>query len=350
VTSPYAPPASSPQPGAAGAASPGSPAIAAILSLLSLGTGHVYAAEPWRAFGFFGASALAVALWGVLFRPLYLTLGLAGVAIPLVLPAAIYVLAAFDAAKRARTRPVRYPVWLVAVAFVAFSIFRGFVASGLRFFFVEAFKIPSGGDVPTLMIGDHTFVDKLTPRRRPPQRGELIVFPFPEHPDQDFVKRVVGLPGDTVQTTEDGVLLNGWPVPRCKVGRLHYADESMAHDGDVWVEFLGESSYLIFEDAAAGVRTTGTWHVKPGELFVMGDNRENSHDSRMWYGGAGGGVPIRTVRGMPLTVWMSLDPQGQNATERVGADLTGRKPLAPKALEDGLAKCLAGRPPGNVGP
>jgi signal peptidase I len=114
-------------------------------------------------------------------------------------PFAVYIAAARDAAKTAPERSRKVNAWLVVGSFVLCSIARAPVGMIVRAFFVEAFKIPSAGDLPTLVVGDHVFVDKLTLRRRAPRRGELITFPFPEHPDQIFTQRVVALPGDTVQ-------------------------------------------------------------------------------------------------------------------------------------------------------
>ena len=163
VNSPYAPPASSEGP--ARPRSPGSPALAAVLSLIVLGAGHVYAGCARRAFAYLGAMALAAALFGALVRPAYLALGLGGMLLPAILPVAIYVHAAFDAGKRATARRFRVPVWLVVAAFVGFSLTRSLVAVGLRAFFLEAFKIPSAGVAPTLVVGDHIFTDKLTRRK-----------------------------------------------------------------------------------------------------------------------------------------------------------------------------------------
>jgi signal peptidase I len=105
----------------------------------------------------------------------------------------------------------------------------------------------------------------------------------------------------------------------------------------------------VFDDSTSP-HEAGTWHVPASEAWVMGDNRNNSHDSRMWYGGRGGGVPLPTVRGFALTIWMSVNERGESDMPRVGADLTGRNPLAPRGMADATAKCLASRPKGNLGP
>lgn len=356
MTSPYAPPgvapAASNDGGATRTALPANAALAVVLSLLALGTGHFYVGRLRRGLAWFGASVVAVVAFGALVRPVYLVVRLAGLVPLFLLPVGLYVATAVDAAKQAPARKRRAGVWLVLVALVLLSLARALLTAGVRTYFVEAFRIPSNGVAPTLIDGDHIFCDKLTPHLRAPHRGELIVFPFPEHPDQDFVKRVIGLPGDTVRVEADRLILNGWPVPRCRAGPWEFKDEVGTHAGPVSVEFLGDSAYLVFEDASplAALGGGGTWHVRDGELFVMGDNRHNSHDSRMWFGGQGGGVPLRTVLGVALTVWLTKKANGEVDFARVGADLTGRRPLAPPGLAEDVARCLRERPKGTLGP
>src|SRR5262249_9147222 len=160
---------------------------------------------------------------------------------------------------------------------------------------------PSGAMIPTLLVGDHIFVDKLAYRRRAPRYGEVMVFAFPEHREQDFIKRVVVLPGDRLEARSGHPNVNGGTGPFCHVGQD--ADDGPGgygrHEGELDVEFLGAESYLTFYDAASGAfpEYQGPYQAKPGEYWVMGDNRNNSHDSRMWFGGTGGGVPRELVRG-----------------------------------------------------
>jgi signal peptidase I len=241
------------------------------------------------------------------------------------------------------------------------------IACCTRAFVVEAFKIPSGAMIPTLLVGDHIFVSKsaygaaipFTHARlgtHPPKRGEVVVFAFPEHPEQDFVKRVVAVPGDTLSAKGGHPYLNGWRVPSCRVGRWSYAEfDSPAgsrHEGDIFVEFLGDESYLTFYDEASGFlgEDQGPWAVKDGEFWVMGDNRNNSHDSRMWYQGRGGGVPFDHARGRALSVWMSMGEDGV-VWSRQG--LTIHKPTLPDSaasLKGALDACLAQRPAQTVPP
>lgn len=256
----------------------------------------------------------------------------------------------------------------IAVAFA--------VALILRFFVIEAFKIPSGSMIPTLMIGDHIFVAKyaygpLLPRSDsrlydalPPARGDVMVFKFPENEDQDFIKRVIALPGDQLDVVGGRPVLNGWLVPNCKVGRI---DLPHGVSGHLYVEYLGEKTYLTMFDEALddtsckvdddcprrGVCRAGAcglpqgpFKVKADEAWVMGDNRNNSHDSRTWKGGLGAGVPFENIKGRAMFVWWSW--QDGVAWDRIFVPVLGEPTLPPGAspeLRTALEECIRNRPP-----
>ncbi len=236
------------------------------------------------------------------------------------------------------------------------------VAFALRAFVVEAFKIPSGSMIPTLMVGDHIFVNKFSygpaiPLTRarvwtsmPPKHGDVIVFAYPEQPEQDFIKRVIAVEGDKLEARGGHPILNGWEVPSCRVGSWTYNDyesPSSRHEGDLYIEYLGDESYLTFYDHASGMLSDyqGPFYAKKGEVWVMGDNRNNSHDSRMWFGGKGGGVPFENIRGRALFVWLSVSDNGVDWS-REGAPVMGlaRLPPSAKDLEPDFQRCLKARP------
>jgi signal peptidase I len=242
------------------------------------------------------------------------------------------------------------------------------VAFALRAFVIEAFKIPSGSMIPTLMVGDHIFVNKFsygpaipyTHSRvwtsMPPHRGDVMVFAFPEKPDQDFIKRVVAIGGDKLEARNGHPIINGWEVPSCRVGTWSYSDYDSAitqHEGDLYVEYLDHESYLTFYDRASGVfpENQGPYFAKKGEVWVMGDNRNNSHDSRMWFAGQGGGVPFENIRGRALFVWLSVSDNGVDWS-REGAPVMGRPRLPPSAsgLEAQFEQCLRSKPPVTEAP
>jgi signal peptidase I len=149
--------------------------------------------------------------------------------------------------------------------------------------------------LPTIDVGARIGVTKLDSQ---PARGSVIVFRAPEAPDREYVKRVVGLPGDTLSASGTEIVLNGTPIPRCRVGAWSYSEAGgKAHNGELWLEALEGTKWLVFHDAAASPGPTGPWTVAAHEVFVLGDNRENSHDSRVWFGGKGGGLPLQLIVG-----------------------------------------------------
>jgi signal peptidase I len=186
------------------------------------------------------------------------------------------------------------------------------------------YKVPSGSMWPTVQLGEHILVTRIA---KQPFRGVFVVFHYPEHRADLFAKRIIGLAGDEITVTDGKITINGWPVPRCEVGRASFTIAGEKHEGKLAVEFLGTATYLVFDETMgfdAGVQ--GPYRVAPGEYFVMGDNRNNSHDSRMWRGGAGGGVP-------------SSDTLG-----RVVGHETIELPKGAEDLAPALAACLAKRP------
>jgi len=167
------------------------------------------------------------------------------------------------------------------------------IALLVRTFVIQAFKIPSGSMENTLLVGDHIFVNKFlygyhvpyTKGRilafQTPQRGDIIVFVFPEDPSKDFIKRVVAIPGDMVEIRDKVVILNGEPL---REEYTRFADGEMT-DG-----------FVRSRDNMPPVK------VPAGEYFVMGDNRDRSYDSRFW-----GFVDEDAVIGKALFIYFSLD-------------------------------------------
>jgi signal peptidase I len=179
----------------------------------------------------------------------------------------------------------------------------------IRTFIVQAFKIPTGSMEKNLLIGDHLLVNKLlySPSlggwedrllaKREIHRGDVVVFKFPEDPARDFIKRVVGLPGESVAIRGKGVYINGKLLPEPYTTFIN----DMALDAASAAAPVPES----LEDAPAAdmFRSSyGPEEVPAGKLFVLGDNRDNSRDSRFW-----GFLPRDQVKGRALLVYWSYE-------------------------------------------
>ncbi|VAX30217.1 Signal peptidase I [hydrothermal vent metagenome] len=163
----------------------------------------------------------------------------------------------------------------------------------IRAYVVQAFKIPSGSMIPTLLVGDHILVTKFiygtdipfTDKKilifREPRRGDVVVFKYPKDPDRDFIKRVIGVGGDVVEERNKIVYVNGKPLDE---PYIQHTDNDMRSIGmDVRDNF-------------------GPLYVPKGKLFVMGDNRDQSYDSRYW-----GFVDLNAVKGKAFIIYWSWD-------------------------------------------
>ncbi len=170
---------------------------------------------------------------------------------------------------------------------------------------LEAVKIPAGGMAPTLMVGDHAWVYNLAYLNHLPNRGDVVVFVAPSS-DVRLVKRVIGLPGDNVVERDGELFVNDVPLRRCKLGRMN-VDGS---DGRVYLEALDGTAFLTFVDETLEWpygQPERRFEVQEGELFVVGDNRLNSYDSRSWNHRRGGGVPVENVIGEVTALWFPFD-------------------------------------------
>lgn len=184
------------------------------------------------------------------------------------------------------------------VAFLAVTVAAPLL---LRTYVLEAFQIPSGGMAPTLLAGDHIFCSK---RPWDLGRGDVIVLRYPRDPTVDYIKRIVGLPGDEVQVSAEELVVNGRPVLRRAVGKDCPPGMEDGGDCQEWEEVLDERAYRVVQQ---GYRpgTFGPVVVPEGHLFVLGDNRDNTHDSRVW-----GPLPLANVKAHALSIWWSTGPEG----------------------------------------
>lgn len=188
----------------------------------------------------------------------------------------------------------------------------------IRSFVFEPFRIPSGSMMPTLLQGDFIFVKKYAYGLRlpvtetkfvetgEPQRGDVVVFRLPSDPAVNYIKRVVGLPGDEIVYDQHRLTINGIPVS------LQEAPENSPPDRR-YIEQLGEREHEILVMSPGYDRTDGTYVVPEGHYFMMGDNRDNSRDSRFI-----GAIPETHLVGEAVRIWMHIDGFSWPLWSRIG--------------------------------
>ncbi len=230
----------------------------------------------------------------------------------------------------ARHKLLMQPWWLDWTAGLFPVILAVFV---LRSFLFEPFKIPSGSMIPTLRVGDLILVNKFhygvrlpvfntkVLANNEPQRGDVMVFRYPPQPSLDYIKRVIGVPGDEVAYINKQLTVNGQPVPR--TAQSEFFDSDSMRYSRQFRETLGTRHYntLNDDDRAAFINRSAdfpyldqcrysvegvTCKVPAGHYFMMGDNRDNSLDSRYW-----GFVPEANIVGKAFFVWMNFGDLGR---------------------------------------
>lgn len=223
-------------------------------------------------------------------------------------------------------KPVEAPV-LVQYARSFFPVFL--IVLVLRSFLIEPFRIPSGSMMPTLLIGDFILVNKYTYGIRlpvlnlkvlelgKPQRGDIIVFRYPEDLTTPYIKRVIGVPGDRIVYSNKTLTINGKAVPATEVGLYEGVGAGASFIDEVILqENLGTLEHQILQTPQ--VRSRDADMVIPeGQYFVLGDNRDNSKDSRFW-----GTVPDENLIGRAFMIWMNWDyANGGVDFSRIGRSL-----------------------------
>ena len=229
------------------------------------------------------------------------------------------------------TTPMSFTEWLKDIFWTWGPAI--FVVFFIRSSIAEPFRIPSGSMVPTLEIGDHILVTKSSygwripftriPITSPkvPNRGDVIVFvkpnehqndlskqfdfPFPPFATVDYVKRVIGLPGEKIKLINNVVYVNGIPLEKTQMGPFTFVNQNcLSSNTSKFTEKIDDQPHLILNNNTFGSQLSDYKEitVPEGEVFVMGDNRDNSSDSRVW-----GTVPLWNIKGKAQWIWMSLD-------------------------------------------
>ncbi len=203
------------------------------------------------------------------------------------------------------------------------------IALGIRTVAFEPFNIPSGSMIPTLLVGDYLFVSKysygysrfslpLSPNLfsgrilgRLPERGDVAVFRLPSNTSVDYIKRIVGLPGDRIQVRAGQLYINGAQVPRTRLGVFTAVDENGSSEVDaLYSEVLpnGRTHQLLKRGDEGRQNNTEEFRVPDGYVFAMGDNRDNSADSRFSAGERGVGyLPVENLVGRAEFIFFSID-------------------------------------------
>jgi signal peptidase I len=210
----------------------------------------------------------------------------------------------------------------------------------LRSFIAEPFRIPSGSMMPTLLVGDFILVNKFAYGLRLPsinkkvidiglpERGDVVVFRYPKEPSVDYIKRAIGIPGDTISYKNKTLRINGKEQPQVQVGQYVGVGSGIGQTG--WtksVESIGEIEHTILRNPRAPNLPAGCQVLRPGVItvpdghyFVMGDNRDNSNDGRCW-----GFVPEENLVGKAFAIWMHWDSGRDGsipiAWERLGSGI-----------------------------
>ena len=199
----------------------------------------------------------------------------------------------------------------------------------LRSFIAEPFRIPSGSMMPTLLHGDFILVNKFTYGLRwpvlhnkfwennQPKRGDVIVFRYPENPSLDYIKRVIGVPGDRIDYRYKTLHINGVEMKQVDLGQFFGKgrDNQMTGADRKQEDLVSLSHEMLIDKRRNSINKS--WTVPDGHYFVMGDNRDNSNDSRVW-----GTVPEENLVGKAFMIWMNWDiPTGQFDFRRIGKQI-----------------------------
>ncbi|MGC4090111.1 MAG: signal peptidase I [Polyangiaceae bacterium] len=270
------------------------------------------------------------------------------------LRAALARLDALDATRQARAlsaslrAELRHESWKQSASFALLLFAVGLAAITLRGCAFQVYRVSSGSMLPSLLPGEYVLATRSSYASGAlPRRAELLVFQREgQEADGDLVKRVIGLPGDRIEMVRGGhPVINGWTVPSCDAGQYVQFSGDEVVEGRLVVEFLGSASYLTVHTPWGQPMTP--YVVKPGEVFVIGDDRNQSRDSRSWADGNPRGLKLGEARGRVLSSLAMAAPGRApryrllDSSRRTSLDLPT---LDTRELQAGIQRCLATRP------
>lgn len=276
-----------------------SPSLTVFLAAICIGLGHMYNGRLIRGIAILGVAQIIITIG--IFGALEFFTG----AILFILTAlGIWLFNIYDSWRLSKTAQEfelkKYNRWYFYLLYIIINSLITDVNQVLIGPGYKPYKIPTGTMIPTIAMGDHVMVDQRIYGTEEIQRGDVVVFPYPEKPETTFIKRVIGLGGETIEIKNDVVLINHSPI---------------------------EEPYALFDSELAKtisirsrLRNMGPILIPENKLFVMGDNRYNSNDSRLW-----GFLDANTVTGKALYIYWSHDPLsgyfGGYQLERIGLDI-----------------------------
>jgi signal peptidase I len=259
---------------------PRRPWLAALLTILETGLGHIYSGNLKRGLILFCIAqflslVFVVSLVVIVPNAFYMIL-------TILVSVAFTVYCVVDAVLIARRKkenyqPAKYNRWFVYVGYLLVTALLVQMCTSFLVvpYLIQAYKMPTGSMEPTLLVGDHILINKHIYRADEPRRGEVIVFRYPPNPETAYVKRLIGEPGDTVEMVGRTVYINGGPI---------------------------KENYAQYLDPGSINGHYGPFRVPSDQYFVMGDNRDNSQDSRFW-----GFVPRENLLGKAMIIYWSFE-------------------------------------------
>lgn len=245
----------------------------------------------------------------------------------------------------------------VGLSFVAVAIVAALVLRGSLF---QSYRVLSGSMLPTLNPGELVLSKQyeyglhkpwgIPKSARMPARGDVVVFHHPPiRPDvpEELVKRVIGLPGDTISMNGGYAYINGWRVPTCEVSPYVYISGEGMLEAHLRMEFLEDRVYLTAHGPWRPDEGSQPYSVKPGEVFVLGDNRNNSSDSRAWNEGKGGGLRFEEIGGRVERALIGVHRDGSWDFSRFGESLglsVSTEGIDDRDIQSGIEHCLTQKP------